>query len=783
MLTLALGIGANTAIFSIVNGVLLKPLPFPQPDRLVVMNNSYPSIGLARASTSPVDHADYRKHKELFQEVMSIQNVNFNYSGPDRAERWAGAGATASTFQVLGIKPVLGRMFTEDEDSPGRDQVALLDEGLWRRTFGARPEVIGQTIRLNEKPYQIIGVIPQSLGFLVPFEVWVPAAFTPQQLDPARRGNQFLFTLGRLADGISPAQAKDRLRAMTEELRRANPNAYPPDSGWSIAMTPITELLTGTLATPLFTLLGAVGFVLLIACANVANLLLARGAARGREMSIRAALGATRGDLIGQMLAESAVLGAISGLAGLAAGYGCLRALIALAPANFPRVKDISIDGPVLLFTLALSLVTGLIFGLLPALQAGRHDLNLALKDGSRGAGASLRRGRVRTALVIGEVALSTLLLVGAGLLVRSFFELQKVSAGFNPAGLISYRISLPAERFDTAEKVSVLFDRISERTHALPGVRHVGAVSSLPFSGQNSQSSFAIEGRDSAPNQSGPHGEIRIVNWEYFQTMQIPLKSGRVFTADDRVNSEPVAVVDENLAKLYWPAGDAIGKRIRRGGPTSPWVRIVGIVGIVKHAKLDSESKGAYYFVLPQSRTATLNIMVRADGDASALIPSIRSALAQIDRDLPLFDVKSMGDRVLDSMLPQRVAAWLLGILAAVALLLAAVGIYGVLSQTVAQRTAEIGIRMALGAQQSEVLSLVLREGLALAGIGLALGAIAAVAASKLLTKLLYGISPTDFVTYATVTAVLGFVAAIACLAPAFRASRVDPLVALRYE
>jgi predicted permease len=778
MLTLALGIGANTAIFSIVNGVLLKPLPFPAPERLMVMNNSYASIGLARASTSPVDHVDYRKHTDLFQEVMSVNSASFNYSGADRAVRWAGAMATASTFQVLGVTPVVGRMFTEDEDKPGNDNVAVLDEGLWRREFGGRKEAVGQTIRLNEKPYQIIGVVPAALGFLAPVEVWVPAAFTPQQLDPARRGNQSFMTIGRLADGLSMPQARVRLQAMTGELRRANPGNYPPDSGWSIAMTPITELLTGMLAAPLFTLLAAVGFVLLIACANVANLMLARGAGKSREMGIRAALGATRRDLIGQMLAESFVLGLLSGTAGLAAGYGCLQAMLALAPANFPRIKDVTIDGPVLLFTLALSLVTGLLFGLLPALQAGRLDLNKSLKDGSRGAG--LRRGRMRAGLVVGEVALSTLLLVGAGLLVRSFIELQRVNAGFNPSGLVSYSISLPPERFNTPEKAAQLFERIGERTRALPGVKNVGMISSLPFSGQNSQSSFSIEGRDVAPNQSGPHGEIRIASWEYFQTMQIPLKSGRGFTDGDRAGTEFVAVVDENLARLYWPGGDALGKRIGRGGV---WHRIVGVVGVVKHAKLDTESKGAYYFALPQARAVRLNVMVRTGGDTAALVPAMRAELKSIDRDLPMFDVKTMGERVLDSMLAQRVAAWLLGILALVALLLAAVGIYGVLSQTVQQRTAEIGIRMALGARQGQVLGLVLRDGLVMAGLGLAIGAAIALAASKLLTKLLYGVTPTDLLTYAAVILVLGFVAALACLAPAFRASRVDPLIALRYE
>ena len=372
---------------------------------------------------------------------------------------------------------------------------------------------------------------------------------------------------------------------------------------------------------------------------------------------------------------------------------------------------------------------------------------------------------------------------MGAGLLVRSFLELQKVNAGFQPAGLISYRVALPAQRFDTAEKPAQLYEKLREKTLALPGVKGVGMISSLPFSGQNSQSSFTIEGRDVAANQSGPHGEVRVASWDYFPTMQIPLKAGRSFTDADRAGTELVAVVDENLAKLYWPNGDAVGKRLRRGGPDTPWFRIVGIVGVVKHSRLDTESKGAYYFVLPQARTANLNVMVRTAGDPSALVPAMRAELTAVDRDLPMFDVKTMPERVLESLLAQRMAAWLLGLLAGVALLLAAVGIYGVLAQTVQQRTAEIGIRMALGAQQSQVLGLVLREGIVLACLGLLIGTAASLGVSRLLAKMLYGVAPTDPATYAGVAAVLGAVGALACLVPAFRASRVDPLVALRYE
>jgi predicted permease len=773
MLTLALGIGANTAIFSIVNGVLLKPLPFPDPARLVVMNNSYTSINLPRASTSPADHADYRKHTDLFQDVASVNSASFNFSGADRVERLSGAAATHTIFPLLGIRPVTGRFFTEDEDAPGKDNVVVLDEGVWKRLFGGSPNAIGQTIRLNDKPYQIIGVVPGALNFLAQVDVWVPAAFTPRQLDPANRGNQSMFTLGRLANGLSMPQARDRLGAMTEELRRANPQAYPPDAGWSIAMTPINELLTGQLSAPLFTLLGAVGFVLLIACANVANLLLARGAARGRELSIRIALGAAKKDLYAQMLAESLVLGLLSGAAGLAAGYACLQGLIRLAPANFPRIRDVAIDGNVLLFTLGVSVFTALLFGLLPALQAGRRNVSAALKDGSK---ATSGRGRVRASLVVAEIALSTLLLVGAGLLVRSFLELQKVDAGFNAGGLVSYRVALAGDRFDTAEKSALLFDRLAERTRAIPGVTGVGVVSSLPFSGQNSSSSFQIEGRVVGPNQTGPHGDIRVVNPGYFQTMQIPLKQGRVFSDEDRAGSEPVAVIDEKLAKQYWPEGNAIGSAILRGNAK---FRIVGIVGNIKHSKLDADSKGAYYFVIGQARINTLNMMIRTSGDAAPL----RAALAEIDRDLPMYELKTMKDRVLDTLLPQRVAAWLLGALAMVALLLASVGIYGVLSQTVLQRTNEIGIRMALGAQRAQVLKQVLREGLTLTAIGLVIGAAGAVALAKTVQKLLFGVPPVDILTYSGVAIVLAISAAAACLAPALRASRVDPLVALRYE
>lgn len=784
MLTLALGIGANTAIFSVVNGVLLKPLPLPEADRLVIINNSYPAINLPQASTSPPDFVDYRKETALFQGVFSVNSANLNYSGPGGAERWNGGLATATMFETLRIRPIAGRFYTEDEDQPGKDHVAVLDEGLWRRNFGADPKVVGQTVRLNEKPYEVIGVAPSALGFLSQIDVWVPAAFTPEQLSPRFRGNQSFTSMARLAPGLSIGQATQGLAALTERIRRENPDSYPKGRDWFLIMTPLTELLTGQLSRPLFTLLAAVGFVLLIACTNVANLLLARGAARSKEMSIRTALGASRRTLISQLLVESGVLGVLSGIAGITAGYAFLRGLIALAPANFPRIRDVSIDAPVLLFALALSIVTSLLFGLLPAIQAGRVNLNNALKDATRSGGASLSRGRVRAALVVGEVALSTLLLVGAGLLVRSFLELQKVNAGFSQQNLLSFRVSPPnSDRYDSIEKLDGFTGRALERLRSLPGVQSAGVVSSMPFSGQNSSGSFFIEGRPTGPGTQVPHSDWRIVDAGYFRTMGIPLLRGRAFTTEDRPGSDMVAVVDEKLASQYWPNEDPIGKRLRPTGADTPWARVVGVVGHIKHSKLDTDSKGARYGLIGHYRIRVLNFMVRTSGDPSLIVSGIRGELANLDSNLPMFDVKLMSDRVLDTLLPQRLAAWLLGTLALVALALAAVGIYGVLSQTVLQRTAEIGIRMALGAQRGQVLSLVLRQGLLLSSVGLLIGAVVALGISRFVEKLLFGVKPTDAFTYFAVIVLLTTVAAAACLLPALRASRVDPLVALRYE
>lgn len=782
MLTLALGIGANTAIFSIVNGVLLKPLPFAGADRLVAMNNSYPADNLPRASTSPADYADYRKKKDLFEEVASVNSVSFNLSGQGQAERLAGGMATASLFPMLGVRPIAGRLFAPDEDTPGRDQVVVLDEGLWKRRFGGDISVIGQKIVLNDKPYEVVGVIPPALGFLSQTDIWVPAAFTPEQLDPARRGNQYLMTIGKLRDGLSIGQARAAVKVLESELLRANPNSYLPGR-WGLVMTPLTELISGQLAQPLFLLLGAVGFVLLIACTNVANLVLARGAARSREIAIRMAMGATRANIARQVLGESLVLALLSGAAGLAAGWACMRGLVALAPPRFPRIQDVQIDSGVLLFTLVVTLATGVLFGLLPALQAARGNVHNALKEGGRG-GAGRRSGWVRTGLVVAEVAVSTLLLVGAGLLLRSFLELQKVSPGFEAGGLVSFRVALPESRFDTPEKSAALFERLRERVLVIPGVKNVGVVSSMPFSGNNSSGSFSIEGRVVPEGESSPHADVRNVNWDYFRTMGMRLQDGRTFSEMDRADTELVALVDEKLAAQYWPGMDPIGQRITRFGRSSGrWSRIVGIVSHVKHSKLDAESKGALYFPLPQMRTQTLNVMVRSAVDPASLADPIRRELAVVDSTLPVYDLRTMQDRVLDSMLPQRVAAWLLGGLSIVALLLAAVGIYGVLSQTVLQRRPEIGIRMALGARRGQVLQLILRQGMTLVSVGLLIGGAAAAMLMRGLQKLLFAVKPHDSYTYAGVVAVLGLVAAIACLVPAFRASRVDPLVALRYE
>jgi putative ABC transport system permease protein len=781
VLTLALGIGANTAIFSVVNAVLLRPLPLQDPARLAAIHNQYLALNLKRASCSPADYYDYRKQTQLFEEVAAVGGSSYNLTGVERPERLLGAETTASLFPMLGIRPVAGRVFTEEEDRPGRNQVVVLDEGLWRRRFGGDPAIVGQALRLNEQSYTVLGVIPSSLAFLAQVELWTPIGFTEEQKSPQRRGNQYLFVMARLKKGLTLEQARAGMKTFAAGLAKEFPNSYPASSGWGIALTRLEELLVGEMRPALLVLGGAVSLVLLIAAANVANLLLARAAGRRREMAIRAALGAGRGRIARQLLTESTMLGLLGGVAGLALGYWGVRLLVAASPQNVPRLNEVRVDGMVLAFTFMVSWVTGILFGLAPAMQIAGGSLYDSLKEGGRG--SSLGRQKTRNLLVAGEMGLSVVLLIGAGLLIQTFFKLQQVDTGFRPQGVLTFRISLPQARYREQAQMAGAMERILGQVRALPGVLSVGAVSTLPFSGSNSSGSFSIEGHDTSSGGTMPHADIRIVSPSYFGALGIPLKQGRLLAETDRGEAPGAALVDEKLAQQYWPGEDPVGRRVRRTGPQAPWFTVVGVVGHVKHAQLDGESKGVLYLSYLQNRAPNMTVVARTAHDPRALASAAPGAVAGVDRELPVFEIKTMEQRLLESLTPRRFAMYFLVVFAGSALALSAVGLYGVMGQSVTQRAHEIGIRMALGAPAGDVRRQVVREGMRLAAIGLAMGMAAALALTRVMGRLVFGVRPVDPATFVTVAVVLGAVAFVAAYLPARRATRVDPVVTLRYE
>ncbi|MGH9839940.1 MAG: ADOP family duplicated permease [Blastocatellia bacterium] len=782
ILTLALGLGMNVAVFSVVNAVLLKPLPYPEPERLVTIQNQFMARNLKNAGVSAADYVDYRGRGRIFEEVAAGSSISFNLTGVERAETIPGMMVTAGLFPLLGVKPVAGHVFSAEEDQPGRNQVAVLSAGFWRRRFGGDPQVVGRTLQLNDQSYTVVGVIPAALEFLGAAEIFTPAAFTAEQMNPARRSVRSLFALARLKRGVSLAQAQSEMNAFARSLAADFPNDYPAESGWGVRLDSVRELWVGEVRLALWVLWATVGLVLLIACANVANLLLARAIARSREISIRAALGASAGRLARQLLTETALLGLLGGVAGLLLAAWTIKLLARIAPENFPRLAEIGIDWQALGFTLGISLLTGLLAGLAPLLQVFRRNLHKGIKDGGRGAAGGLRSQRTRSLLVVTQVALSLILLLGAGLLLQSFARLLRADPGFRSENTLTFRVALPATRYPNQPQRVAFIDRMIEGIRPLPGVAAVGATSMLPFIGLNSSGVFGIEGRNAAGGPQ-PHADVRTVTPGFFAALGIPLRQGRLFAESDTAEAPFVALADEKLAAQYWPNENPIGKRVQRGGPQSPWYTIVGVVGHVRHSQLDAESKGALYFPYAQHRAFMITLVVRASHAPEQLAGVVQREVAALDKDVPVYEIRTMEDRLLASLTPQRMSAYLIAVFAGVALLLAALGIYGVMSYSVSQRTNEIGIRMALGAQASDVLKLVLRQGLMLALGGAAMGLLGALALTRLLSKLLFGISATDPLTFASVPLLLIAVALVACWLPARRAARVNPLIALRNE
>ena len=792
ILTLALGIGANTAIFSVINTVLLQPLPYREPDRLITINHFYQSEALnnLEAPVSAIGFRDYRDKTKSFDAVAVETGWSANLTGTGDPERVPANRVSGDYFRVLGVAPRLGRVFGRDEDEPGKNQVVVLSDGLWRRVYGADPKIVGKTMQLNSQSFTIIGVMPE--GFRSFFnrraDIWTPLALDPSVFKPENYTNEFLNLTARLKPGISVEQAAAEMHAFAEQLKRLYPNQI--GQKWTLKVTSLNQLATGSIRPALLVLLGAVGFVLLIACANVANLLLARVTSRQKEIAIRTALGADRWVLVRQLLTESVLLALAGGILGLALAYWSVKTLVATVP-SIPRANEIGIDATVMLFTLGISVFTGLVFGIVPALHTSRSNLHETLKEGGRSGSADVSGTVVRRVLVVGEVALALTLLIGAGLLIKSVSRLQHVNPGFDPDRLLTFDVALPRVKYPTDTARRQFFDAALERIAHVPGVSSIGGTTTMPFGGSWSTGSFDIEGYTPGPNQPGPWGDIRIVSPDFFRTLRIPVKQGRVLTQQDGPGQQWVAVIDEEFVHKYFRDQSPLGKRITFGPPPGQkdpaWITIVGVVGHTMHEALDAKPRIQLYLSYRQApagfAVSFMSFAVRTTGDPLTMARSVREALHSVDRDMPMSNINSM-DQLLETSLGQRrLSMLLLGAFSAIALLLASLGIYGVLAYSVSQRSRELGIRMALGAARGRVLRLVVGQGMALAVIGIVIGLVGAYLLTRFLASQLYSVTATDPVTFAGVAFLLGAIALVATLVPAMRATRVDPVVALREE
>jgi putative ABC transport system permease protein len=795
VLTLALGIGANTAIFSVVNAVLLRPLPYEQSDRLVFLYERGTQMDM---SISYPNFTDWRTQNRVFEKIGVYNRASYNLTGVGDAERLRAGQVSADLFAALRVQAAMGRVFTNDEDKPGAAPVVVLSHGLWERRFGADPQILNRTITLNGRPYTVIGIMPR--GFLFPsrVEMWVPVGQLSGDPDWQQRGNHpGLYGVARLNPGVTIEQARADMDTIAVNLEKQYPDT---NQGNRIAITPLLEIFVQDVRRALWVLLGAVGFVLLIACANVANLLLARAAARQREMAVRVALGASRRRIAGQMLTESVLLALPGGGFGLLLAQWGIDLILAINPDSIPRAREVNVDGRVLVFTLAVALLTGIIFGLVPALHASKPDLHNTLKEAGRGS----TRGRhwIRQGLVVAEVALTLVLLAGAGLLVRSFYHLLQVNPGFAYENVLSFSISLPERRGSPEQRIN-FYQQVTENLRALPGVTSVGLSSGLPLGNNGWQTSFVVEGRPQPPPSQTPLMEACLASPDYFRTMGIPLLKGRFFTEQDNRShlteaatrglrederfgaGANVVIIDEEFARRYWSNEDAVGKRIRWGtDPRSPVLTVVGIVGRVKMDGLGANSNRVQgYFPFLQLPFAGMVVTIKGAMEPEQMIAAARQQVRSIDPNQPIYDIRTMAQIRSESIAPERLNLTLLGIFAAVALVLALVGLYGVMSYSVTERTHEMGIRMALGAQTGDVLKLVVGQGMKLAVSGVAVGLVGAFALTRLMARLLFGVSATDLSTFTGVAVLLVMVALLACYVPARRATRVDPMVALRYE
>jgi predicted permease len=793
--TLALGVGVNSAIFTIVNAVVLRPLPYAHADRLVrvtadVAGNA-PDIGM-----SPPELFDYRDRADLFDDIAGIWPIDANVTEIDQPERVEVLLASPSYFSVLGAHPALGRVFTPDDNAPGIAEVAVISDAMWRRRFGGAPDVVGRKLRIDGDWYTVVGVMSPEFrhpgrSLRTDVELWVPAGFISKPFGKSVRGAYFLpGAIARLKPGISIAEARQRLDAFGRRIKAEFPGDYSPRANWTPRLIPLREDVIGQTGSLLLVLLGAVGLVLLIACTNVAGLLLARASARQRELAVRRALGSGRGRLVRLLLAESLTLSIAGGMCGLLLAIWGVDLLVALVPDRLPRMAEVRIDGAVVVFTLAVAIVTGVLFGLAPALQFSNPDVLASLKDG-RSPASSARR-RVRAVLVACEFALAVVLLVGATLLVRSFWRLQQVNTGVDANGVLTARLWLPQPndpslgKYAKHEAREALFENIMQRLRVLPGVTGVAAVQSLPLDGNRGGTTITIDGRETPEAATQfPAVAVNLASQEYFDLMRIPVTRGRGFAAEDSPTSTPVIIISRELSRQYFPDRDPIGQRIHFGGPrsTNPWMTIVGVVGDVLGDRLDAPPRATIYRPLTQASSLSMGLVVRSSGDMSRLEQVIGQTVREADADLPVYAVRTMKAIEATASAARRFSMRMLGGFALLALTLAAIGIYGVMAHLVSQRTREIGIRMALGARPAAVVGMVVAQAVRLAGAGVALGLVAAFMVTQLMSGMLFQVSPTDPWTFVAIGALMTITALVAAATPARRAARVDPIVALRTE
>jgi putative ABC transport system permease protein len=785
-LTLALGIGANAAIFSVVDGVLLKPLPYREPDRLVQLWETNPQRNWTEATIAPANLLDWRARNRVFTDLAfyigsdtrAATLTDYTLTGGADAERVAGLRVSANFFQVLGVEPLAGRAFDAAESTPGRHRVLVISHGFWQRHFAGAADVVGRTLQLNGAAFTVVGVMPRDFrfGWERP-DFWAPLAYDPATLRQTRVPH-FLRAVARLAPGVTLAQAQQDLSRIAAELEREYPQS---NTGMGVGVGPLVEWFVGNVRRALLIFLGAVGFVLLIACANVASLTLGRAAGRTRELAIRTALGANRLRLIRQLLTESLVVSALGAVLGLGLAWWAMQGLVALAPAELPRLDEVGIDRAVLAFLAAVTVATAVAFGLAPALRSSRSPAALALKEGGGGAVGGSRR--LRRALVAIEIALAVALLAGAGVMLRSFARLTAVPPGIDPGHVLTARVAAPGAKYDTGDKVVAFFEQLVERVGAMPGIASAGASTRLALQGYDWTGDLSIEGRPEVWGRELRHKEIVP---GYFEAVGLPIVEGRSFERADRQSAEPVVVVNQALTRRYFTAGSAIGLRISFRRPDAQnhvWRRIVGVVADEKQDGLGEAVEPEVYQPHWQNPQNEMALVVRSSLEPAAVVPELRRALRSVDPDVALFDIRPMADIIAMSLARERFTTLLLGCFALVALALAAVGTYGVLSSAVNSRTREIGVRIALGAARRDVMTMVLAEGLWLAGIGLGAGLVLALATGRVLQSLLYETTAADPIAFAGVAIFLGLVAVLASLVPAYRALRVDPVAALRAE